>query len=220
MTTPHRITIGIDPGGRWAGLAAVRGRTFLAGAVVTRHRDNRTDDHEAGLEEWRAQVAQGIAAFTAGVLLADGQPVGADLEAAMLEGYLPAGVTLAAESVRKPNPHRRRDDGNSLTNVDGILATAAIVGALLERWPITLVSPGGHGSHPADAYPEAIRPVSAARKDQLRHTRSAFDVAVASHFLAAQRAADARRPVRPARLYTVRPDGTTATTALAVGPRC
>lgn len=96
---------------------------------------------------------------------------------------------VAVEGVRAPNPHVGR-----VTNVTGLLGTAIVLGGVLAWWPDALViPPGGNGSGPLAAYPEALRPTRGrgAGKDNLRHERSAWDVAGAALTLATQTARSA-----------------------------
>lgn len=168
---PSTVTLGIDPGGRSTGVVIRRRDELLAAAVIERHPSNVIDDHEYGLALWVRQAVEETDR----------------LLGATLEVYGPAAVEVAVETFRRPSPHARRTDGNSLTNVDGLLATAAVVGALTRRhgYITRLVEPGGHGSRPDGTYPLELRPkASTTRKgppaDRLRHARSAWDIAGAA----------------------------------------
>lgn len=88
-----------------------------------------------------------------------------------------APVRVAVEGLNPPSPHM------GLTNVSGLIGAATVLGAVLSHWPHAIVvPPGGNGSGPLAAYPEALRPRrgKGAGKDSLRHCRSAWDVAGAA----------------------------------------
>lgn len=83
---------------------------------------------------------------------------------------------VAVESVHAPNPHVR------MTNVDGILATAEIVGAIRERcarrgYRLIMVPPGKHGSAILGSYPRKLVGPRDTGGGKLRHCRSAWDIA-------------------------------------------
>lgn len=188
--TPDRIIIGVDPGGRDTGIAVIDGRRQLvAASVITRHPDNTIDDHVHGLAAWVDQVLAAINAQVAAILDAAAGDI--------VTGWLPADTFVAVETFRRPSPHKNRANGNALINVDGLLATAAIVGAVEARYNTTarllLVPPANNGSNVAAAYPAPIRQKpGAAGQDRNRHARSAYDVALTGAYLAASGASSAR----------------------------
>lgn len=82
-------------------------------------------------------------------------------------------AVVAVEGVVHPNPHVR------ITNISGLLGTAAVYGAVLARWPSAIVvPPKGNGKAPLSTYPEALRgPRERVGEGWRRHARSAWDVA-------------------------------------------
>lgn len=87
---------------------------------------------------------------------------------------------VAVESAQKPSPFMGQTGNVSFSNVTGILGTAMVIGAVLGFFPETVeVPPGGNGSGALLAYPIELRPSrgKGAGKDNLRHMRSAWDVA-------------------------------------------
>lgn len=84
---------------------------------------------------------------------------------------------LAVEDLNAPNPHV------GMMNPASLIGTAKVLGAILGAFPEAIVvPPGGNGSGPLSAYPEALRPTrgKGAGKDKLRHCRSAWDVSLAA----------------------------------------
>lgn len=152
------IVVGVDPGGRYTGLVVREHERLLHAEVITRHADHDIADHDTILH-WIELVTDRIGAA------------------------LQPGFVLAVEGVRKPNPHVRRGDGNSLTNPDGIIATAAVLGGILILWPAAVIAaPGGNGLGHLSGYPEGIR--SGTRLGgPTAHARSAWDVAGQAAFL-------------------------------------
>lgn len=161
MTSP-RLVIGVDPGGQHVGIVARRGLDELVAHVTI----------DRGATEPRDAWARRVAVEVDDLLGVDGGTAEVPI--------------VGIEDVVKPNPHQRRRDGNSLTNLDGILDTAVVLGALLLANPdAILVPPGGNGSNVMDAYPRELRPTRGrgAGHDRLRHVRSAWDVAGAALWL-------------------------------------
>jgi hypothetical protein len=156
----NAVTIGVDPGGRFAGIVAIHRDDTLERALVL---DRRRLELKA-LEEWVWHVELVV------VDLADELNV----------------ATIGIEGVKAPSPHARRRDGNALTNVTGIVDTAAVYGGVITRFRNVAVTipPGGHGSHPQAAYPEGIRKGTRGLGGPPEHARSAFDVARAARLIA------------------------------------
>lgn len=81
---------------------------------------------------------------------------------------------IAVEDLVHPNPHL------GLANLDGLLLTAQVLGAIRAQFDVTLVPPAGHGSAPLSTYPPGL---VGAREHGLygtgkrRHVRSAWDIA-------------------------------------------
>lgn len=210
MDTPtRRLMLAIDPGGRESGIVAITNDAaaeLVAGAVLDRA--TKCDpSHGYGLDAWARANVEAVARL---LVELDHRPESAGYRRRLddvLAGHLPPGIELAIENVRAPNPHRARADGNSLTNPDGIIATAWVAGAITARWPgAVIVDPAAHGQGPPAAYPAAITyKANLARKgppaDRLRHARAAYDVARAARFMLprlhgeAQRAAQVAEPV-------------------------
>jgi len=145
--------VGVDPGGRWTGIVLRRGDDICEWSTVTANSD--------GLPS-----ADYLAAVCNLVILYRGQT-----------GSHPGAVVIAVEGVKAPNPHV------GMSNPLGIMGTAMVLGAVLRDFPgAVVVPPGGNGSGPMLAYPEALRPTrgKGAGKDGLRHCRSAWDVAGAA----------------------------------------
>lgn len=86
---------------------------------------------------------------------------------------------VAVEGVQKPSPFMGKSGNVSFTNVNGLLGTAMVFGAVLALLPALVVPPGGNGSDPMIAYPLPLRATrgKGAGGDKLRHERSAWDVA-------------------------------------------
>lgn len=162
-----------DPGGAESGIVVRAGSRLLEHALV------RLENHDS----WCAYVN--------------------DVVATVIElDHEWAAEMVACEDVVPPNPHvgRRRNardgEGLNLTNVQGILRTARVIGALEHAIPdVVLVRPGGHGKVPEDLprgrhldawmrneYPAELLPDKdgAAYTDRLRHCRAAWDLAKAA----------------------------------------
>jgi hypothetical protein len=151
--------VGIDPGGRDTGLVAGYGRypdtlTHAGHTLVRRPNEPLLAPSPAALTEVIA------AAHT----LLSAAPESADQ------------LLVAVEGLHAPNPHIR------VTDPSGIMATAIVWGAILgTAWPCPLltVPPGRNGSAPSAAYPAPLRQAAGGRgRDNARHLRSAWDVAV------------------------------------------
>jgi hypothetical protein len=197
--------LAIDPGGKETGLAAITvagaaDPELLAAAVLDRGAPCSAA-HGYELDAW---AEANVAAVARLLVELDHRPTASARRQLddVLAGHLPHGITLAIENVRSPNPHRRRADGNALTNPDGILATAWVAGAIAARWPgIVIVEPAAHGQGPPAAYPPAITyKVNLKRKgppaDRLRHARAAYDVARAARWALPRFHPEAQRAAR------------------------
>jgi hypothetical protein len=156
------IVVGIDPGGRDTGIAVVDcslGGTstppLLASLTVHRSDKGRLEQPPRGY-------------------LLD--VVGAVLIAVREHG---AGM-VAVEAVKKPNPHVKRKNGNSIIDPAAIMGTAVVFGAIFGRsWtiPVVAVQPGGNGTYlPLNRYPAPLG-TTGMGNDKRRHERSAYDVA-------------------------------------------
>lgn len=158
--------LGIDPGGRTTGLA-VQGHNAIAHATVV--------NPGVVLPPPREYLQ---AVIKAALALADDQNV--DL--------------IAVESVRRPNWHA----GGAAANPTGLLGTMGVYGAALAYdWPVPVVAvpPLRNGSKPLGSYPEHLVSDGERRKSgwqlrvgsgQLRHARSAWDVALAARMARAK----------------------------------
>lgn len=162
------IVLAADPGGRWTGLCVRSGRDVLAHEVLTRDAD---EDGPRGIGVGPVYIGQVV-----------------DRYAELAAQY---GVELRAlEGLRKPNPHNRRRDGNSLIDVTGVLGAAAVYGGILRAYPdATVIPPDSHGSKVLGAYPlELVGPRERTGANwklrtgtgTLRHARSAYDIAGAA----------------------------------------
>lgn len=160
---PSGPVLGVDPGGKSTGLAVRHGAELLEHATVTRAAD----------EDTVRGIGVGPAYLTAVLRRV----------AELLEAH---GCRLiAVEGVTKPNPHVTRRNGKSLTDPTGILGAAMVLGAVIGAHPeAVIVPPGGNGSRVLALYPLELvgsREAAAGRNrigmGQLRHARSAFDVA-------------------------------------------
>lgn len=95
------------------------------------------------------------------------------------------GLPIAVEDVTPPTGFRNGQ--RAPIDPASLIGTAAVLGAVLARYPdAVVVPPGGHGSGPAGAYPpELIGPREGkALTGRLRHCRSAWDVAGAARLVA------------------------------------
>lgn len=158
-----RIAVGIDPGGRYTGVVLMVDGELRNAWTVDRLRCEPMVPTTAQLVE----VLETI-----------------DLAAARgLEFAAGGRVTICVEDLvaHESNPSMRQKTTAPL------VATGAIIAAVLVSFPAAVrVEPGGNGSGPLEAYPVALRPTRGSGKgaDQLRHCRSAWDVALAGMRLA------------------------------------
>lgn len=146
------VVVGVDPGNRETAVVARDGRDLLAFATLVRK-------DVGGLPG---------AAYLNAV---------ADLVATTLASVGPD-VMVAVEGVVQPSGFAK-GKASSISWL-GLLGTAMVLGAVLTVYPAAVVvAPGGNGSAPLIAYPEALRPTRGSGRgfDNLQHTRSAYDVA-------------------------------------------
>lgn len=192
---PRSITVGVDPGGRYTGIVRVAGPntstpTLLGAQVVTRPGEPGDRDllDDLDLPEWCHLVVAEVGAQLDSAAIDLAPDTWADpphLNPSQLalfrrtrtdavDAYLAEGtLRLAVEGVVTPNPHIR------VTNPGPAIATAAVLGAIVTRWPwCTVVAVGQNGSGPPDAYPAAIAKGTRGLGGPTAHARSAFDVAL------------------------------------------
>lgn len=144
--------MGVDPGARWVGLVVRQGDVLLEHHTLTRV----GDDDLPGRDMLTAVSSAVRALYKAH-----------DADA------------IGVEGVQKPSPFMGKSGNVSFTNVNGLLGTAMVLGAVLSAFPAIVVPPGGNGSDPMGVYPVELRPTrgKGAGGDKLRHERSAWDVA-------------------------------------------
>jgi len=155
--------VGVDPGARWTGVIARRGRDLLHGVVV----ENTAGDRVPYAVAVCAEIRNGIE-------ISGGNAV------------------VAVEDVRAPCPHVNRRNGRALTNPGPIIETGVLLGWVLATFEdVVVVPPGGHGSNPLISYPGALVTASehahmvrakaqlkpAPQNSTRRHLRSAWDIA-------------------------------------------
>lgn len=156
------VAIGIDPGGTNTGII-LRDDDELLDAVLLTRPDGQDD------AKWVGRVVEDV--WHAIRLTWD----------AAAGARLPLVAPLV--SVEAVNPPTGR---MGMISLDGLLRTAAVYGAVLAEFPEAIVvSPGGHGSAPLAAYPQALRRAGeiSGRGGKYRHCRSAWDIAGAALFL-------------------------------------
>lgn len=154
-TSSSPVVLGIDPGGKTCGMVLRQGRTVTRAVLVI------NSDAPALSRDYLAEV------------------IDAAEDAYEWGSYFdPPGTRrlVAIEDVVHPNPHL------GLANMDGLLHTAQVLGALRVRFPdAILVRPGGHGSAPLASYPpELVGDKEIKGTGKLRHARSAYDIAGAA----------------------------------------
>lgn len=156
--------LGVDPGARETGLVVIRGGDLLAHAIVIA--GEKLDPRNPVDLGYLRKVLAGIEE------LLGSSGVGHALDA------------VAIEAVGAPNPHL------GMTNVAGIVALAAVIGAI-SAWagdlgdpvPVLLIEPDGHGKDPLRAYPPTlVGPREARGGGILRHCRSAYSIALAARW--------------------------------------
>jgi len=162
-----RTVLGIDPGARATGLCVLSGDQIVAHQTITSEG-----------ELFPAERRYVLAVLEAGATLLQIHDV--DL--------------VAVETITRPSWHMK---GRAAVDPTALLATAEVLGAVLGvDWPVnvTQIRPNKNGSQPLGTYPGVL--VSSGERrtagweariggGQLRHARSAYDVArLASHELA------------------------------------
>lgn len=151
--------VGIDPGANETGIVVRAERELVTAWTV-----DRGDQEDAG---YLIEVLETIELAFDAALQRLGLP---------RLGPVTLGIPLAVEGLvgHESAPSMRRK-----TSVP-LIRTAMLIGAVLVVYRQALViPPGGNGSGPLQAYPEAITPdrPNARGFDKLRHCRSAWDVA-------------------------------------------
>lgn len=168
--------IGVDPGGSETGIVVRAGDVLVAHWLI----------RKASSSDYRREL---LGALDAAVQHATQPPWG------------PQPPALGIESVQAPNPHATV--GRPI-NVTGLLRTGEVIGWLQQahatqylHLTLVMVTPGQHGAAPLYAYPgELVGARERSGTGQLRHVRSAWDIAAAAAFEAAlRRPPDQGRPV-------------------------
>jgi len=163
-------TIGVDPGGRETGVVLRVGRECARAVVVVRELDE--------MGPYLREVVD---------LLAE---LGADHPPDVRPLVLVEGIS---------HPTGRNLDGKvAPINVDGLIAAAQVIGAILVTFPTALVvPPGRHGKAPLIAYPPELRGAREVKgAGRLRHARSAWDVSFAAMPAAVLAGTGPRSPAR------------------------
>ena len=154
-----RTVLGIDPGARATGLCVLSGDQIVAHQTVTSEG-----------EIFPAERRYVLAVLEAGAALLQIHDI--DL--------------LAVETITRPSWHMK---GRAAVDPTALLATAEVLGAVLGVvWPVnvTQIRPNKNGSQPLGTYPGELVSPGERRKagwenriggGQLRHARSAYDVA-------------------------------------------
>ncbi|MDV8005021.1 hypothetical protein [Rhodococcus sp. IEGM 1318] len=154
-----RTVLGIDPGARATGLCVLSGDQILAHRTITSEGDY-----------FPAQRLYVRDVVTTAVLLHD----------------LHEAELIAIETINRPSWHMK---GRAAVDPTALLATAEILGAILGfPWTnhVIQIRPNKNGSQPLGTYPGVLVSPGERRKagweariggGQLRHARSAYDVA-------------------------------------------
>ncbi|EGD24683.1 hypothetical protein HMPREF0724_11801 [Prescottella equi ATCC 33707] len=163
--TTDTVVLGIDPGGRSTGLCLIIGRDVVEHQVVVNAAEKMLPIELTYVHEVLGAMATMVERTA---LVVD--------------------VTIAVEDVVRPSWHMK---GRAAADPSALLATAQILGACVAFDPTmrtVLVRPRGNGSRALGEYPTALVSAAERRKDgwrtrigtgQLRHARSAYDVALA-----------------------------------------
>jgi len=160
--------LGVDPGSRYTGIVVRRGDELLACLTLTRR---GIDNLPTAI--YLREVVYAVLRFW--------ETHQADL--------------IGIEAVQAPSAFQGKSGEAHFSNLDGILGTAMVVGAVEGFFPHAVeVAPARMGKAPMNAYPAELRPATGQGKgkDNKRHMRSAWDVAGASS--AADRLAKAGAP--------------------------
>ncbi|WP_064443954.1 hypothetical protein [Rhodococcus sp. YH3-3] len=154
-----KTVLGIDPGARATGLCVLSGDEIIAHRTITSEG-----------EIFPAERRYVLAVLEAGATLLQIHNV--DL--------------VAVETITRPSWHMK---GRAAVDPTALLATAEVLGAVLGvDWPVnvTQIRPNKNGSQPLGTYPGELVSPGERRKPgwenrigggQLRHARSAYDVA-------------------------------------------
>jgi hypothetical protein len=151
-----RLIVGVDPGSRNTGVVVRQGIVLVDFETVI-----RVGSEDLPLAGYLQEVLRVVLGFW--------QKYVAEL--------------VAIEAVVAPSPFQGRESGPGFSNLDGILGTAMVVGAVEGFFPHAIrVQPARMGQAPLSTYPDALRPRAGKGKgkDKLRHVRSAWDVAGAA----------------------------------------
>lgn len=178
------IVVGVDPGARETGVALVdtRTREILASTTV-----RRPAAAQAPILEVEPDYLVDVVAVVHAYAFGTRDP------RASAAPYFRDAELVAVEGVRRPS--WRVAGKVKPTDPSAIIATAFVAGAVLARsWgvPLVVVPPGRNGSQEYGTYPAELVTASERRGSgwelrlagdgQLRHERSAYDVALAGPF--------------------------------------
>lgn len=167
--------IGIDPGGRSTGLVLMVDGALLDFAVI-----ERKGKEPLPGPDYLGEVVQAVRNMM--------------LDKDDLSDVYPyrSPLLIAVEGIEKPKSHI--DGRKRFLDPLALVGTAAVWGHVIGTFGTVAVPPGGNGSKPFYAYPEAIRPKPGGKgTDRLRHARSAWDIALAAITLSVLRSAQVRR---------------------------
>lgn len=160
------LILGCDPGGKFCGLALVRGDELVAWDLV-----ERTEGQS--IAGWIGECYSGAL-----MLVSEHGHVGEWI------AELPS-ITVAVEDVNSPKLYI--NGKRQMISPESLIGTAAVMGGLVswaatEGFPCLLVAPGGNGAGPFSAYPEELRPTRGKGRgyDKMNHCRSAWDIALAA----------------------------------------
>lgn len=165
------LTLGVDPGSKWCGLALVRLRDTLVKWDLLERADDQ--NLKRWVEECHTRALVLIAPYR---------------EPALFAGL---SFTVAVEAVTTPQSHI--NGKLRINSPESLIGTAAVMGAFIawaasESFPCVLVPPGGNGSGRREGYPAELWGVreGPAGTGKLNHVRSAYDVALAGRTMLAQ----------------------------------
>lgn len=157
--------LGIDPGARSTGLCVLSDGEILAHQTVT---------SEGDIFPAQRRYVLNVVSTAASLYEAINVHSTYDID------------LVAIETITRPSWHMK---GRAAVDPSALLATAEVLGAILgHAWPVDVIQvrPSKNGSRPLGAYPdELISPAERRKKGwehrigggQLRHARSAYDVA-------------------------------------------
>ena len=153
--------VGVDPGGKHTGIVVRTPEGLHRWTLITR---------TSPLDWYLGEIVDAVTEtrdFARNLILLDNHT----------DFRLP---TLAVEDLNPPAPQM------GIISVRALLDTAQVIGAIAGRYVITRIPPGGHGSAPNAAYPEALQGPPTGK---MRHVRSSWDIAGAARTLIRQEAA-------------------------------